>query len=303
VLAGLASVGRQDQWAPLQLLGVNVGGAATAATFELGGVNAEKLPLVIMDHPTIEALEEMAGQLDGLVGFTFFARYSTIVDYQKGEIIFVRRAAFEPENVLQKLMGELRASADGKPRHALLGITVTRPEGGAAGALVAAVAHGGAAAAAGVVAGDRILSVNGEDVGTAERLLQILRGIAPGETIHLKLARAGNTIEFAVKTKELPGGEASRKVPRRSVVLGLRLEDGGGDVRGAVAESIAPGSAADAAGLRKGDRIVGLDERWIENAQDLNDGVATLAPAQTVLLKVVRAGEAIELRLKTRAGL
>src|SRR5262249_3393687 len=41
----------------------------------VGDVKAENVPAIVMDHPTVGALAEALGPLEGIIGLPFFARY------------------------------------------------------------------------------------------------------------------------------------------------------------------------------------------------------------------------------------
>ena len=48
-------------------------GEAEVNTLQVGELKTTKLPVIVLDHPVLAALEEMTGrQIDGLMGFTFF---------------------------------------------------------------------------------------------------------------------------------------------------------------------------------------------------------------------------------------
>ena len=116
--------------------------------------------------------------------------------------------------------------ATGKVQHtgrAYLGISPTDASGGSSfspfgggfgdgggsaqpvsGAAVAQIAAGGPAAKAGVQQGDVITAVNGSSISTAQDLLTILAGEKPGNTISLKIDRAGSVTEVRVRLGELP---------------------------------------------------------------------------------------------------
>lgn len=89
------------------------------------------------------------------------------------------------------------------PPHALIGVQL----GGSsrqAGAPVREVSPGGPADQAGVRAGDLIVGVNGTDVrGTdpARRVVELLRGVKPGDKVNLKVLRDGKTREFTVTAR------------------------------------------------------------------------------------------------------
>jgi hypothetical protein len=99
------------------------------------------------------------------------------------------------------------------------------------------------------------------------------------------------------------GGNTPKTVPPRAVVLGIKLEDLGDDTKDARVVSVVAGSAAEAAGLRAGDRITDVNERWIFSPLDLQEATAALAPGIPAKLKVERGGKKMELTLKTPFGL
>ena len=64
-------------------------GEAVVDRLELGGLTVRKLPAIVLDHPAVRVLGEVLGKpLDGIIGYTFFARYKTTIDYQKREMTF-----------------------------------------------------------------------------------------------------------------------------------------------------------------------------------------------------------------------
>src|SRR4029077_12528990 len=69
------------------LFPVPVEGKADA--FELGELTAKDVPVIVMDHPVLKALGGFFSRpLDGIIGFTFFARYKMTLDYQAKEMSF-----------------------------------------------------------------------------------------------------------------------------------------------------------------------------------------------------------------------
>jgi len=58
---------------------------------QVGELTATKLPVIVFDHPVLAALGDAVDRrIDGIMGFTFFARYKTTIDYQ------AIRMTFEP---------------------------------------------------------------------------------------------------------------------------------------------------------------------------------------------------------------
>ena len=78
-------------------------GEAEVNKLQVGDLTADKLPVIVLDHPVLKALEDMTGrQIDGIMGFTFFARYKTTIDYHS------RQMTFEPINYqIRDLLKEL----------------------------------------------------------------------------------------------------------------------------------------------------------------------------------------------------
>ena len=95
-------------------------GAKTMDTLEVGGVRLEKVPTMVMDHPTVTAISNALGPIDGIIGFPFFARFKTTVDYEKRELTFVPNG-YVPADVTQMLMDRLMNAKKGKQDPAVVG--------------------------------------------------------------------------------------------------------------------------------------------------------------------------------------
>ncbi len=86
------------------------------------------------------------------------------------------------------------------PRHAQIGVQLGRSQG-AEGARVREVSPGGPAQRAGVLAGDLIVAVNGKTVrgpDPARQVIELLRGVRPGNTVDLRVLRHGTTRTLSV---------------------------------------------------------------------------------------------------------
>jgi hypothetical protein len=103
---------------------------------------------------------------------------------------------------------------------------------------------------------------------------------------------------MAKMQQKLMGGRNQKQVTPRQVVLGITLED-----EKPVITSVAPGSAAEAAGLKSGDTITLLDARWVEKSSDIYEIASTLPAGDTVTVNVIREGKEVEVNLKLRKGL
>jgi hypothetical protein len=95
---------------------------------------------------------------------------------------------------------------------------------------------------------------------------------------------------------------AGPKVVAPGALWGLKVEkaDENGGVR---ITEVAAGSAAEAAGLKVGDRLMTLDGRWTDSVQECWDAAALVKPGQAATVKVFRDGREMELEVKPRLGL
>lgn len=135
-----------------------------------GEAKAEKLPAVVMDHPTVKAISDAFrdeyGPIEGIVGFPFFGRFATTIDYQKKQLTLVP-TDFTPGDYLNDLTQTLTSAAERKaaPRvvgaAGLWGFAVERPDGDEPGVLVSKVFADTPAASGGLKAGDRLLTLDG----------------------------------------------------------------------------------------------------------------------------------------------
>src|SRR5207248_32345 len=62
---------------------------------EIGNLKADYVPVLVMDHPTVELVSKILGPVEGIIGFPFFARYKLTLDYQAKEMTLVPNG-FEP---------------------------------------------------------------------------------------------------------------------------------------------------------------------------------------------------------------
>src|SRR4051794_34506103 len=78
-------------------------GEAEVKTLEVGDLTARDVPVIVFDHPLLKALGGIfRGRLDGIIGFTFFARYRTTIDYQARTMTF-EPVDFEVRDLLKDL--------------------------------------------------------------------------------------------------------------------------------------------------------------------------------------------------------
>jgi hypothetical protein len=67
-------------------------------TLQIGDLRAENLPTMVMDHPTVAAIDKLLGPVHGIIGLSFFGKYRFTIDYQAKEMTFTP-VNFSPPNV------------------------------------------------------------------------------------------------------------------------------------------------------------------------------------------------------------
>jgi hypothetical protein len=171
-------------------------------TLEVGGVKAQNLPTAVVDQPTVTAMAKALGPIEGIVGFSFFARYRMTIDYQAREMTFVP-TGFQPPDMMAKVMALLLAPPDKQKRvvapAAQWGLRVTKGAGDdEAGVTVAEVLPGGPAAAAGLKAGDRLLTLDGRWTDTVADCFAAASHVRPGSAVPVHIRRDGQEKELTV---------------------------------------------------------------------------------------------------------
>ncbi|HTZ58002.1 MAG TPA: DegQ family serine endoprotease [Acidobacteriaceae bacterium] len=169
------------------------------------------------------------------------------------------------------------------------------------GALVSDVTSGSPAAKAGLLRGDIILKLNGEDVSTSSGLSLRISEMAPGSVAQLQVFRDGHTQNLDVTLGSYPEKgqpqQASQSKPAN--LNGLQVEDLTHDLAqqlglplntsGVVVSQVDPTSAAAAAGVQRGDVIQEVDRKPVHNLAEYQKAISGLAN-QPVLLLLNRGG-------------
>lgn len=175
----------------------------TIANLEIGGLKTQGVPVIVMDHPTVEAISRAMGPVEGILGFPFFARYRMTLDYQAKRLTFTP-SGFEPADILQTLVASVLTPE--KPVNerlapaALWGFTVAKKsEDEQPGVAIQKVLPEGAAAQAGLQAGDRLLSLDGRWTDSVTDCYRAARYVKPGMEVRIVIQRQGKEMELTVK--------------------------------------------------------------------------------------------------------
>jgi hypothetical protein len=195
-------IGKDAKAAPMMF---GLGGAKLLDTLEIGGVKMDKVPTMVMDHPTVTAISKALGPIDGIIGFPFFARFKTTVDYKKRELTFTPNG-YVPADAMQALMEKLMKPAKGTPEPsvaapaAVWGFSVDKTEKDEeAGVTVKEVFAGSAAEAGGLKIGDRLLTLDGRWTDTVADTFTAASLVKPGRRAEVVVLRAGKEIKLTIK--------------------------------------------------------------------------------------------------------
>src|SRR5260370_33435505 len=175
----------------------------TITTLEIGGLKTQAVPVIVMDHPTVEGISKALGPIEGIIGFPFFARYKMTLDYQAERMTFAP-SGFEPTDILQTLAASLLTP--GKPAServapsALWGFTVARKnDDEQSGVAIQDVLPESAAARAGLLKGDRLLSLDGRWTDSVADCYRAARYVKPGMEVRIVIERQGKEMELTAK--------------------------------------------------------------------------------------------------------
>jgi len=176
------------------------------------------------------------------------------------------------------------------------------------GALVAKVLPDSPALAAGIRVGDVIVSFNGMDVINSSSLPPIVGGSAVGTKIPVEVIRDGRKQELRVQLGELPDEGAVARVDKPVVEqtdrLGISVADLDDEQRaeleverGVLVQNVITGPAS-RAGIRKGDVILSVDNKPVQDQQQFAEVVKGLPAGKSVALLVQRDGSPTFLAVK-----
>jgi serine protease Do len=187
------------------------------------------------------------------------------------------------------------------------------------GALVGSVDPGSPADKGGIQRGDVILEFNGTEIQNRSQLAYQV-GLTPvGTTAKLKVRRGDRDLTFNVTLGEMPKSIAERGGRGESpgteftnVLNGISVQDITpqvarrlnlpSDTTGVVISSIAPASAAQDAGLQRGDVIQELNRQEVRSLEDYNRIAAKIGKDDTALLLINRGGATVYVGLSPEGG-
>jgi hypothetical protein len=181
--------------------------AVKVKSMEVGRLKADNISVIVMDHPTVKAFSDYFkkehGPIDGIVGFPFFARYKMVVDYQAKELTFTPNG-YKPGDVMEAMMSALIGNPNkGKPKvvgaAGQWGMVVEKqPKDEEEGVTIKTVVPDGPAAKAGIMEGDRLLTIDGRWTDTVGDTYQAAGFAKPGKLVPVVVKRDGKEKKFMV---------------------------------------------------------------------------------------------------------
>jgi len=175
---------------------------------EMGELKVANVDTMVMDHPTIGALASVVGPIEGIVGFNVFAKNRTTIDYQTRTMTFVP-VNYEPKDMMKHIMSIMLASKADKEKARILapaGLLGLRAEKKTddeePGVVIAEVFKGGAAAAGGLKAGDRLLTLDGRWTDSVEDCFFAASRLQPGTRVRAEVLRDGKRMDIQIQVKQ-----------------------------------------------------------------------------------------------------
>ncbi|HEX2229170.1 MAG TPA: DegQ family serine endoprotease [Candidatus Binatia bacterium] len=243
----------------------------------------------------------------------------------RGEVIGINTAIFSrtggnmgigfaiPINLAKELLPQLRGK--GKVTRGYLGVLIQKVTPDIAeslgmergyGALVANVSKDGPAEKAGVKVGDVIVEFDGKEVKDSADLPIIVARTPVDKKVRMKVLRDKKEVTLNVAVGELKDEEVVASAPEKGELgmtvqkltpqlaenLGLDKPDG------VVVTAVEPGSAAEEAGIRRGDVILEVDRKPVRGVEDYRKAIGANRKGRGVLFLVRRGESTLFLALK-----
>ena len=175
------------------------------------------------------------------------------------------------------------------------------------GALVADVVKESPAAKSGLKTGDIILEFNGKQVHEMNDLPRLVAVTPAGKKVPLKVLRDGKHLALTVVIEQLRDGASDESQPHGAELLGLTVRELTGelasqlglpDVKGVVIADVKAGSAAEEAGIAKGDIVREVDGFTVATVPDFEKALAARKKGALLRLLLRRGNMSLFVAMK-----
>jgi serine protease Do len=253
----------------------------------------------------------------GNSGGPLFNLHGEVIGINTAIINFAQGIGFAiPSNMAKQVIEQLQAK--GKVERGWLGIGIQplTPElakqfgvSEHEGVLINEVFEGDPASVAGMKPGDIIISLNGILVDSPNRLSRLIGTLSPGSTAKIEVVRDRARIVLNVPLTAKRDGPVAAALPQAKGEgrLGLGVQDltpalaekfNLKETQGVLIAQVESGGLAHAEGLREGDLIKEINRLAVLTAQDFNEALGRIRRGDSVLLRVLREGQAFYVVLK-----
>jgi hypothetical protein len=185
----------------------SVRGEGQVDRLQIGDLTARDVPVIVLDHPVLRELgNALDRRLDGIIGYTFFARYRTTIDYPARAMTF-EPVEFRVANLIRDLPDRLAGPRIA--RHVVLapggiwGLVLGAPAEGleSPGVPIRAVLAGSPAAVAGLKPGDVLTAIDGRWTTSIIDVHAAAVPAAPDRDVSVVILRDGREQTLTVRPK------------------------------------------------------------------------------------------------------
>ncbi len=170
----------------------------------------------------------------------------------------------------------------------VLGVSGVKP-------LLGEIEPGTVAYASGLHSGEEIVAVNGEDTPTWQAVVEaVMPKLMLGVPVQLTVEEGGLRRETTLNTEQLKEGVDPETLLK---LVGLNLYQPPIDP---VIDKVLPGSVAEQAGLRSGDRVTHAAGRLVNDWQEMVS-IVSEHPGKPLTLRIMRDGQALAIELRPEA--
>jgi serine protease Do len=163
------------------------------------------------------------------------------------------------------------------------------------GVIVADLVSDGPADKAGMEQGDIILTYDGKNIESVNQLRNLVASTEPGDSVKVKVLRDSRETELTVKVEDIAKAQKEAKTQAANESLGVSVEKvtpqtakqlGLSKASGVLVTGVMPGSAAENAGLERGDVIFRVNKSPVNTPEELDKLVSQGANEGGVVLLV-----------------
>jgi Aspartyl protease/PDZ domain len=175
-------------------------------SLQVGDLKIDNVATMVMDHPTVGAIANILGPIEGIVGFNFFAKYRMTIDYQAKTMTFVP-TNYEPKNMMENLTKMIMAGQNPNNKKVLapgglLGFKVEKSgEDIEPGVTIKIVFADSPAAKAGFKEGDRLLVLDGRWTDSVADCYGAASVLTPGTPVEATVSRDGKEMKLKLEPK------------------------------------------------------------------------------------------------------